>query len=98
MMTTEATVRKFFASSAFAVVGASSNPVSFGPKQMSITVITLPRQPSKCSRRQRSWGSRPRGCSLVALTMTASSLPMSKAHLMQSWLAMAAGVTKGGAF
>ncbi|KAH7199046.1 CoA binding domain-containing protein [Fusarium flagelliforme] len=30
MMTTEATVRKFFASSAFAVVGASSNPAKFG--------------------------------------------------------------------
>ncbi|KAF7555574.1 hypothetical protein G7Z17_g2097 [Cylindrodendrum hubeiense] len=29
-MTTEATVRKFFASSAFAVVGASSNPAKFG--------------------------------------------------------------------
>ncbi|KAH8656474.1 hypothetical protein BGZ61DRAFT_500254 [Ilyonectria robusta] len=28
-MTTEATVRKFFASSAFAVVGASSNPAKF---------------------------------------------------------------------
>lgn len=29
-MTTEATVRKFFTSSAFAVVGASSNPAKFG--------------------------------------------------------------------
>ncbi|KAF7559917.1 hypothetical protein G7046_g4242 [Stylonectria norvegica] len=29
-MTTEATVRKFFSSSAFAVVGASSNPAKFG--------------------------------------------------------------------
>lgn len=35
IMTTEATVRKFFASSAFAVVGASSNPAKFGHRGMS---------------------------------------------------------------
>lgn len=29
-MATEATVRKFFASSAYAVAGASSNPAKFG--------------------------------------------------------------------
>ncbi|KAL2691597.1 hypothetical protein Neosp_001986 [[Neocosmospora] mangrovei] len=51
-MTTEATVRKFFASSAFAVVGASSNPAKFGhrekdhPTVPNITALPNPKQTS----------------------------------------------------
>lgn len=42
-MTTEATVRTFFSSPSFAVVGASSNPAKFGYKGLADCLICLPR-------------------------------------------------------
>lgn len=40
-MSTEATVRAFFASPNFAVVGASNNPAKFGHKSMFGSVVLL---------------------------------------------------------